>query len=67
MHEARKVVADSLADATPEERGDQVLLRARIRSELKRFLRRRTKRRPLIVPVILELQGGGADGSRSPR
>ncbi len=55
MHEARKVVADSLADATPEERSDEALLRARIRSELKRFLRRRTKRRPLIVPVILEL------------
>ena len=55
MHEARKVVADSLADATPEERGDETLLRSRIRSELKRFLRRRTKRRPLIIPVILEL------------
>jgi ribonuclease J len=55
MHEARKVVADSLANATPEERQDEALLRARIRDELKRFLRRRTKRRPLIVPVILEL------------
>jgi ribonuclease J len=55
MVEARRVVAESLADATPEERGDEGLLRARIQSELKRFLRRRTNRRPLIIPVILEL------------
>jgi ribonuclease J len=55
MHEARKVVADSLADATPEERADEALLRVHIGNELKRFLRRRTKRRPLIIPVILEL------------
>ena len=55
MLDARRVVAESLANATPEERADEELLRARIRTELKRFLRRRTKRRPLIIPVILEL------------
>jgi mRNA degradation ribonuclease J1/J2 len=48
-------VAASLADATAEERGDEGLLRARIQTELKRFLRRRTNRRPLVIPVILEL------------
>jgi ribonuclease J len=55
MAEARRVVAASLADATAEERGDEGLLRARIQTELKRFLRRRTNRRPLVIPVILEL------------
>jgi ribonuclease J len=55
MAEARRVVAESLADATPEERSDEGLLRVRIQSELRRFLRRRTNRRPLVIPVILEL------------
>lgn len=55
MVEARQVVADSLAEATPEERADETQLRARIQSELKRFLRRRTNRRPLVIPVILEI------------
>jgi ribonuclease J len=55
MSEARRVVADSLAEATPEERSDEGLLRVRIQTELRRFLRRRTNRRPLVIPVILEL------------
>ena len=55
MAEARRVVAASLAAATAEERSDEGLLRARIQTELKRFLRRRTNRRPLVIPVILEL------------
>ncbi len=54
MAEARHVVAEALAGATPEERNDEGLLRARIQTELKRFLRRRTQRRPLIIPVIVE-------------
>ena len=53
--EARRVIVDLLADALPEERGDEGLLRARVQTELGRFLRRRTGRRPLVVPVILEL------------
>ena len=34
---------------------DEVVLKARIQTELKRFLRRRTNRRPLVLPVILEI------------
>ena len=44
-----------LAEATPEERTDEGVLKARLQTELKRFLRRRAHRRPLILPVILEL------------
>jgi ribonuclease J len=54
LAEARQIVADAVADATPEERGDEGMLKARIQTELKRFLRRRTQRRPLIIPVIVE-------------
>ena len=53
--EAGRIVVDALADATPEERADEAMLRARILTELKRFLRRRTQRDPLIIPVIVEL------------
>ena len=53
--EARRVVVASLAEATPEERRDEAMLKARIQTDLKRFLRRRTQRTPLIIPVIVEL------------
>lgn len=55
MQEARGVVAQTLAEATPEERSDEGLLKARIQTDLRRFLRRRTQRNPLIIPVIVEL------------
>ncbi len=55
LADARSVVVSALADATPEERADEGLLKARVQTELRRFLRRRTQRRPLIVPVVVEL------------
>jgi ribonuclease J len=55
MLEARHVVADTLRDASPEERTDEGLLRARVQTDLRRFLRRRTQRQPLVIPVIVEL------------
>jgi ribonuclease J len=55
LAEARRAVEQSLAEATPEERADEGLLKARIQTELRRFLRRRTQRRPLVIPVVLEL------------
>ncbi|MCP3902286.1 MAG: ribonuclease J [Planctomycetes bacterium] len=55
MSDARDVVLRTLEDATPEERADETMLKARIQTDLKRFLRRRTQRRPLIIPVIVEL------------
>jgi ribonuclease J len=55
LEQSRRVVSEALAEATREERTDEGLLRARIQSELKRFLRRRMQRPPLVIPVILEL------------
>jgi ribonuclease J len=55
LNEVREVALRLLSDATPEERTDEGLLKARIQTELKRFLRRRAQRHPLILPVILEL------------
>jgi ribonuclease J len=55
MREARQVLVDSFKDASPAERTDEALLKARIQTSLKRFLRRKTQRQPLIIPVIVEL------------
>jgi ribonuclease J len=55
LAEVRRVVTDSLAGTSMEERTDDGLLRARIQTDLKRFLRRRTQRHPLVIPVIVEL------------
>jgi ribonuclease J len=53
--DARRVVIEALSGISLEERTDEGLLRAKVQSELKRFLRRRTQRRPLVIPVIVEL------------
>ena len=53
--DAERRVLAALAEATPEERRDEAMLKARIHTELKRFVRRRTQRKPLIIPVLVEL------------
>ncbi len=52
---ARKIVARTLESSSPEERADVGVIQEKIRQDLKRFLNRETSRRPLIVPVILEV------------
>lgn len=42
-------------DALPEERTDPGLLKERIRLELQRMYRKRANRRPLVLPVVLEV------------
>ena len=55
MFEARQAVADAVRDASAEEQSDGTLLRARVQTELKRFFRKRGRRQPLVLPVIVEL------------
>jgi ribonuclease J len=52
---ARQVVARTLESSTPEERSDWGVMQEKIRTDLKRFLSKQTQRRPLIMPVILEV------------
>jgi len=43
-------------DARPvEERLDAELTRERVRDELRRFYKRRTQRRPMVIPVVMEV------------
>jgi ribonuclease J len=55
LQNARAVVARTLETSTAEERGDWGVMQEKIRQDLKRFLNKETQRRPLIMPVILEV------------
>jgi ribonuclease J len=55
LNEARRVVQRTLEASTAEERGDWGVMQEKIRADLKRFLLKQTSRRPLIMPVILEI------------
>jgi ribonuclease J len=53
--ELRKVIATTLDNSTPEEKADYGVIKEKIRADLKRFIVKTTSRRPLIMPVILEI------------
>ena len=46
---------DMLARCSAEERGDPGLIQERVRQEVRRYLRKRTGRRPLVLPVVMEI------------
>ena len=52
---ARQVVVRTLESSSAEERGDSGVMQEKIRADLKRYLTKQTSRRPLIMPVILEV------------
>ena len=53
--EARQVVARTLETSSSEERSDWGVMQEKIRADLRRFLNKQTQRRPLVIPVILEV------------
>ena len=55
LREGAKLLSDVIQGASIEERTDQGLIKEKIRVELRRFFRKRSGRRPLIVPVIMEV------------
>jgi ribonuclease J len=55
IESARAVVMKTLEGSSQEEKGDWGVMQEKIRTDLKRFLNKRTQRRPLIMPVILEI------------
>lgn len=52
---ARDIVRKTLDNSSAEERSDGSLIQEKIRTDLKRFINREMQRRPLIVPVVLEV------------
>ena len=52
---ARDVVLRTIEQSNPEEKTDWSVIKEKIRVDLKRYLNKQTSKRPLILPVILEV------------
>jgi ribonuclease J len=55
MEAARNVVSQTLENSSDEEKADYGVIKEKIRIDLKRYIQKNTSRRPLIMPVILEI------------
>src|SRR5581483_11149909 len=55
LADGAKLIADLVEGASVEERTDQGLIKEKLRVELRRFIRKRVGRRPLVLPVIMEI------------
>ncbi len=55
VSEARRIISNTLDSSTTEEKADYGVIKEKIRADLKRFVVKTTARRPLIMPVILEI------------
>src|SRR5947209_4003667 len=55
LDKARETVMQTLEASSDEEKRDYGVIKEKIRQDLKRFLVKSTSRRPLIMPVILEV------------
>jgi len=53
--EAGRLLAGAMDGRPVEERLDAGLTRERVRDELRRFYKRRTQRRPMVIPVVMEV------------
>ena len=53
--QARNIVNKTLEESSAEEVADYGVMKEKIRTDLKRFIVKSTARRPLILPVILEI------------
>ena len=55
FRDAAGVVAECIESSRIEERTDQGLMTEKLRSELRRFFKKRSGRRPLVLPVLMEI------------
>jgi ribonuclease J len=55
LADGARVLSDVVEQASLEERTDQGLIKERLRVELRRFFRKRSGRRPFVLPVIMEI------------
>jgi ribonuclease J len=55
MEGAKRIVEDTLAFSSEEEKGDYGVIKEKIRADLKRYINKQSQKRPLIMPVILEI------------
>lgn len=55
LAESARLISVVIADAKVEERTDPGLIQEKIRLELRRFLKKKTGRRPMVLPVVMEI------------
>jgi ribonuclease J len=55
MEGAKQVVMQTLDVSSQEEKADYGVIKEKIRADLKRYINKQTQKRPLIMPVILEI------------
>ena len=55
LADGARMLSEVIAQATAEERTDQGVIKEKVRVELRRFLRKRSGRRPFVLPVIMEI------------
>ncbi len=52
---AREVIVKTIEQSNSEEKTDWSVIKEKIRTDLKRFINKKTSKRPMILPVILEV------------
>jgi ribonuclease J len=55
LADGARILAEVVDQASVEERTDHGLIKEKLRVELRRFLRKRSGRRPFVLPVIMEI------------
>ncbi len=55
VDDARQIVMQTLEQSSDEEKTDYGVIKEKIRTDLKRYISKQTQKRPLIMPVILEI------------
>jgi ribonuclease J len=55
VEELKRIVESTVTGASHEERTDYAIIKEKIRVALKRFIQKRTGRRPMIIPVVVEV------------
>ena len=55
LADGARVLSEVMEQSSVEERTDQGLIKEKLRAELRRFFRKRSGRRPFVLPVIMEI------------
>ncbi len=55
INEARQIIGRTMENSSAEEKRDYMLIKEKVRADLKRYIQKSTARRPMIMPVILEI------------
>ena len=55
IHEARQIIARTMENSSAEEKRDYMLIKEKVRADLKRYIQKSTARRPMIMPIVMEI------------